>query len=67
MKGVQLQVKNGHDKIRKTWDIDPETKIHGDKKEDRAFQRRKFRQSLNNLVGRISPDEFDDIDIDDQE
>lgn len=56
-----------YDKIRKTWEIDPESKAHGNRKDDRTIQRRKERQNLNNMVGRISMDEddLDDLDLED--
>lgn len=57
---------NGYDKIRKKWDIDGSEKVHGDRKDNRAFQRRKFRQSLNNLVGNVSHEEIDEFDVDEQ-
>jgi hypothetical protein len=54
---------NGYDKLRHTWDIDPVTKIHNTKKNDKSFQRRRTRQNLNNFHGHINKEDLDDSEF----
>jgi len=52
---------NVRDSIRKTWDINPTTKLHNPK--NNGKQRRKFRQTCNNFTGRISAEDLEDLEM----
>ena len=51
-----------YNKIRKTWDINPETRIHGKRKKYQSVQRRQSRQTLNQFVGSVSNLSKEDMD-----
>jgi len=56
-------VKDNHvrDSIRKTWDIDPSTKLHNPK--NNSKQRRRFRQACSNFTGRVSAEDLENLEM----